>query len=91
MAYEPVWERLVTPLHNVRSESVSIRSLLEHAGIQQLNEMQTVAIPRVHAGSNVLIVAPTGAGKTEAALFPVLESLAAEERGGMPCEPSTGT
>jgi ATP-dependent Lhr-like helicase len=45
--------------------------------------MQAFAIPRIQAGSNVLIVAPTGAGKTEAALFPVLESLATEERGGI--------
>jgi len=45
--------------------------------------MQTSAISRILGGSDVLVVAPTGSGKTEAALFPILESLGASERGGI--------
>src|SRR5438128_6938264 len=37
--------------------------------------MQVTAVAEIGHGSNVLIVAPTGSGKTEAALLPVLESL----------------
>jgi len=45
--------------------------------------MQVSAFGRIRAGSNVLIVAPTGSGKTEAALLPVLESLRAEDESGI--------
>jgi len=37
--------------------------------------MQVSAAAKIGQGSNLLVVAPTGSGKTEAALFPVLESL----------------
>ena len=57
--------------------------LAQRAGIKHLNEMQTRAISRILAGSNVLIVAPTGSGKTEAALLPVLEAMSSEERSGI--------
>ncbi|HYY48748.1 MAG TPA: DEAD/DEAH box helicase, partial [Thermoplasmata archaeon] len=57
--------------------------LAQRVGIKHLNEMQTRAISRILAGSNVLIVAPTGSGKTEAALLPVLEAMSSEERSGI--------
>ena len=37
--------------------------------------MQIAAIAAIRRGSDVIVVAPTGSGKTEAALLPVLESL----------------
>ena len=55
-------------------ESIS-RDLLAAAGITQLNPMQIAAIAAIRRGSDVIVVAPTGSGKTEAALLPVLESL----------------
>src|SRR5881296_4161690 len=57
--------------------------LLHLAGISKMNEMQTQAIPEIQSGSHLLIVAPTGSGKTEAALFPVLEALGAGDRKGI--------
>src|SRR2546421_4952873 len=48
-----------------------------------MNEMQTQAIREIQLGSQLLIVAPTGSGKTEAALFPVLEALGAGDRKGI--------
>src|SRR3989339_580960 len=41
----------------------------------ELTEIQKLAMPKVIAGENVLILAPTGNGKTEAALLPVLEKI----------------
>ena len=47
----------------------------------ELTEIQKLAIPRVLAGENVLILAPTGFGKTESALLPVLEKIKNKEQG----------
>ncbi|MDD5340404.1 MAG: DEAD/DEAH box helicase [Candidatus ainarchaeum sp.] len=51
----------------------------------ELTEIQKLAIPRVLAGENVLILAPTGFGKTETALLPVLEKIKTKpaEGGGI--------
>src|SRR5437879_10814722 len=48
-----------------------------------MNEMQTQAILKIQSGSQLLVVAPTGSGKTEAALFPVLEALGESDREGI--------
>src|SRR5438132_2034482 len=45
--------------------------------------MQTAAIAKIRTGVDLLIVAPTGSGKTEAALFPVLGSLQDGEQPGI--------
>jgi len=50
------------------------RALLER-GFTEPTEVQRLAIPRILEGRNVLIIGPTGSGKTEAAVLPVLSRL----------------
>ncbi|MFM7215021.1 MAG: DEAD/DEAH box helicase, partial [Verrucomicrobiota bacterium] len=43
---------------------------------------QAAAWPLIEAGDSVLIVSPTGTGKTFAAFFPILDQLAREHAAG---------
>ncbi len=47
----------------------------------ELTPIQKLAIPKVLSGEHVLILAPTGFGKTESALLPVLEKVKGQEKG----------
>ena len=53
----------------------SVRGLLHDSGIRVPSPPQVEASPLVAEGRNVLIVAPTGSGKTEAAVLPLLSRL----------------
>ena len=48
-------------------------------GIQEFTEPLLRAIPRILAGRHVLLVAPTGIGKTEAAILPIFHRLLRED------------
>ena len=56
-----------------------IREVMEKLGIHELTLPQKLAIPEILKEKNCLIIAPTGLGKTEAALLPVFH-LFLEER-----------
>ncbi|MEZ0345628.1 MAG: DEAD/DEAH box helicase, partial [Infirmifilum sp.] len=58
-----------------------IKAFERRAGgrLPQPTPIQVLAIPKVLKGDNVLIVAPTGSGKTEAAVLPVLHRLVVEK------------
>ncbi len=48
---------------------------------KDLTEIQKRAIPKILNGENTLIMAPTGWGKTESALLPILEKIDKNEKG----------
>ncbi|QOJ79380.1 DEAD/DEAH box helicase [Infirmifilum lucidum] len=60
----------------------SLLEVLEREGYSSLNYIQLQALKLYSYTSNLLIVAPTGSGKTEAAVLPILKSLL--EEGGQP-------
>ena len=45
---------------------------LSRRGIDELTEIQRLAIPLLHTNDDALLISPTGTGKTEAALLPLL-------------------
>jgi ATP-dependent Lhr-like helicase len=52
-----------------------VRRLVEERGFVSATDPQTKAIPPILEGKNVLLIAPTGTGKTEAAFLPVFSRL----------------
>ena len=59
---------------------------LSKRGITEPTDPQKDAIPKILAGQNVLVVAPTGIGKTESAMLPIFNSLYLEgEQPGVEC------
>jgi len=60
-----------------------VQALLRTMRLTSPTPPQSLAIPKVLTGEGVLIIAPTGSGKTEAALLPVLDRLTNTERQGI--------
>ena len=61
-----------------------LRDVLPSLGYEEPLPVQDKAIPVILAGSNALIVAPTGSGKTEAAVLPLLSRMLDEGGSGGP-------
>ena len=51
-----------------------IQNLLSLKNIKEPTEPQKIAIPPILKGENVLLIAPTGLGKTESALLPIFHN-----------------
>lgn len=60
-----------------------LRRALESVGIYELTELQKRAFETIYSGENTLIVAPTGSGKTEAAMAPVLQKMIEKRSPGI--------
>ena len=58
---------------------------MSNLGIEKPTEIQEAAIPEILTGKHVLLIAPTGIGKTEAAMIPILEKIAIEKPKGIAC------
>jgi ATP-dependent Lhr-like helicase len=59
-----------------------IRAKLVEESIFEPTKPQEEAIPAILAGENVLLIAPTGTGKTEAASLPIFHKILSSERKG---------
>ena len=59
----------------------AVRGFLEETGIREPTPPQIKAWPLISRGEDVMVVAPTGSGKTEAALLPLLSRLVKEGHG----------
>jgi ATP-dependent Lhr-like helicase len=58
-----------------------VRGILDELGIHSPTPPQAAASPLIAKGENVLIIAPTGSGKTEAAVLPLLSRLVEKGHG----------
>ena len=59
--------------------SPPLKGLLRETGISVPTPPQAEAIPFIVQGENVLVIAPTGSGKTEAALLPLIDKMVQDE------------
>ncbi len=64
----------------------SVLELARHKGFSGFTPVQREAFPRIAAGQDVLLMAPTGFGKTEAAVLPILSKLAQLKSDGVVLE-----
>src|SRR2546426_4196271 len=62
-----------------------IIEVLAKLGFHEFTEPQRQAIPRIMAGKSVLVIAPTGIGKTEAAILPILHKILNEKPEPVSC------
>jgi ATP-dependent Lhr-like helicase len=59
-----------------------VQACIKKRGFSVLSDAQKQAIPLILKGDHVLLIAPTGTGKTESAMFPVFNELLSMPSGG---------
>ena len=59
-----------------------VQECIKKRGFTQLSDAQSRAIPLILHGKHLVLIAPTGTGKTESAMFPVFNGLLSLPAGG---------
>jgi len=62
-------------IHFMSTTSQDFIRKLRESGYVNLTPIQRLAIPKVLSGTHLLIIAPTGHGKTEAAIIPIMYNI----------------
>lgn len=70
-------------METIQSLDPRVRELVRARGFTRLSQIQEAAIPLVREGKNLLLIAPTGTGKTESAMIPVFDAMLAGKGGGI--------
>ncbi len=83
---EIVLYRIFRPFNEDPTEELDflpeeLASALRKRGIKKLYEFQRKAMEELRSGKNVVITAPTGFGKTEAFVIPLIEKVAVSGKG----------
>ncbi|TET89851.1 MAG: DEAD/DEAH box helicase [Methanomassiliicoccales archaeon] len=67
------------PMGSMEQLDVRLRECLRELGIDRLTELQERSIPSISKGKSVLLIAPTGVGKTEAAVLPLFQKILSDK------------
>jgi ATP-dependent Lhr-like helicase len=59
-----------------------VQACIKKRGFSMLSDAQKQAIPLILKGNHIVLIAPTGTGKTESAMFPVFNALLSMPAGG---------
>jgi ATP-dependent Lhr-like helicase len=62
--------------------SPKVQECIRKRGFTRLSDAQSQAIPLIVHGKHLVLIAPTGTGKTESAMFPVFDGLLSLPAGG---------
>jgi ATP-dependent Lhr-like helicase len=76
-------DRAVTGPEAFTALGSEVRQALSERGFDAPTEPQRRAIGPIASGENVIVVAPTGSGKTETATLPLFDALVGENRFGI--------
>ncbi|MGA2917029.1 DEAD/DEAH box helicase [Methanoregula sp.] len=60
----------------------AVQACIRKRGFSSLSDAQQQAIPLILGGNHIVLIAPTGTGKTESAMFPVFNGLLSLPAGG---------
>jgi ATP-dependent Lhr-like helicase len=66
----------------VKTLDPRVQACIRKRGFSSLSDVQQQAIPLVREGRNMILIAPTGTGKTESAMLPVFDAMLSLPAGG---------